>query len=253
MQLCRRVNTRPTVFHERPQHTQQLLQQGYIADFFCRMLDLRTASQTAGSDLRQQSFELRECRPIACRPSAWHLPSSRSRHRLVLLLVILAAVLVKILVVLIVVLVLAHSRVGIVILLVAFIVILAVLAVLVLVVIVVPHEDRTCVAGGACALSGLMGTHLSDGDALVVLDTCGAARRSSSDFPVLASQLGVTGVMPREGCDAVRGRGCRGVRDTILRSLPSLQRSGAPSSQAGEWRPSGLRRRAAFVAILPLP
>lgn len=41
------------------------------------------------------------------------------------------------------------------------------------------HQDRTCIAGQSCALEGLVGRHLADGDSIMAADTCGVALTSA--------------------------------------------------------------------------
>ena len=38
-----------------------------------------------------------------------------------------------------------------------------------------PYQDRTCVAGQTCSLDSIRGTHLHEGDAFMILETCGTS------------------------------------------------------------------------------
>lgn len=44
-------------------------------------------------------------------------------------------------------------------------------------------QDRTCVAGAACSITGILGEGLQEGDLIMVMDTCGLERSLVSGFP----------------------------------------------------------------------
>ena len=49
------------------------------------------------------------------------------------------------------------------------------------------QQDKTCVSGLPCEIDGLTGTHVSDSDEFLVLETCGLSGAVVEGFPGLAS------------------------------------------------------------------